>query len=153
MTFDNPTGTGSQYDVYRVPVFNLTPAPGEPARFGFNVDHVPVVLDTSVRTGEDYGVTVNSRNISSGAVPRQQGHDLGEPYDSRHNDLRGWSCLGWGSAKFQEEFPCEPGFVVPQPEASLPYLTLPTKCEQLSAPVSGEAWNRASARGRPASAA
>lgn len=151
VTFDNPTGTGVQYNVYRVPVFNLIPAPGEPARFGFNVDHVPVVLDTSVRTGEDYGVTVSSRNISEAVQFLDSKVTIwGEPYDPRHNDLRGWSCLGWGLTKFQEEFPCESKFVAPQPEASLPYLTLPTECEQLSAPASGEAWKQSVSSG-PAS--
>ena len=49
---------------WTVPVFNLVPAPGEPARFGFSVIHVPIVLDTALRTGEDYGVTISARDSS-----------------------------------------------------------------------------------------
>ena len=40
-------------------IFNLTPEKGEPARFGFYVDEVaPVFLDTAIRSGGDYGLTV-----------------------------------------------------------------------------------------------
>ena len=45
----------------RVPIFNLlAPPKGEPARFGFEVCWLSAsVLDSSVRTGSDYGVTVH----------------------------------------------------------------------------------------------
>ena len=77
-----------------VPLFNLTPAVGEPARFGFYYDRVPVYLDTSVRTGSDYGVTVSVDNIVQQVVFMSSRVTFwGVPGDPRHNNARGWSCI------------------------------------------------------------
>jgi AcrR family transcriptional regulator len=56
----------AQHDLtaIRVPLYNIEPAVGEPARFGFIFEKAPVFLTTSVRTGSDYGVTVTVRNIT-----------------------------------------------------------------------------------------
>jgi hypothetical protein len=105
----------------RVPIFNLTPRRGEPARFGFEIQGVvPVFLDTSVRTGGDYGVTVSANNIS-------QAENLwsvkltfwGVPGDRRHDGQRGWACLN-GSVQ------CPASTAVSPP----PFLVMPTSCER-----------------------
>jgi hypothetical protein len=75
-------------------VYNLEPSLGEPAEFGFNVaGTVPVFLNASVRTGEDYGITVTSPNINEAAYTFANKITIwGVPGDPSHDALRG-NCL------------------------------------------------------------
>jgi hypothetical protein len=118
-----------------VPLFNLVPNTGEPARFGFEVLEVPVILDTSVRTGGDYGVVVTVNNISQTAdFIADQVTFWGSPEDPRHNQARGWHCIDGG---FWGGGPCQP-LHESSPE---PLLTLPTSCTTPWAPtISADSW-------------
>jgi hypothetical protein len=112
-----------------VPLFNLEPAVGEPARFGFLLPSTPVILDTAVRTGGDYGVTVNVFNISQTA--EFLGSEVtfwGVPGDPRHDDTRGWGCM-FLARGIEEEFLGKPETCSPQ-EAHKPppLIALPTSC-------------------------
>jgi uncharacterized repeat protein (TIGR01451 family) len=103
-----------------VPLFNLKPSIGEPARFGFEALAVPVILDTSVRTGDDYGVTVSVDNITQTATfLGSQVTFWGVPGDPEHDSARGWQCLAfWRTSE------CAPlGQLTPPP-----LLSLPTSC-------------------------
>jgi len=51
-----------------LPVFNIAPAPGEPAAFAFNAALFPVRLDTSVLANGDYGVRVSASDLTEGAT-------------------------------------------------------------------------------------
>jgi hypothetical protein len=104
------------------PVFDLAPQTGEPARFGFLVAGDPVILDTSLRTGGDYGVVVSVHNISQYIdLLASQVTLWGAPGDPRHNASRGWNCLFYGA---YGNGPCEP-----LGESSYqPLLTLPALC-------------------------
>jgi uncharacterized repeat protein (TIGR01451 family) len=74
-------------------VFNMVPPPSAPARFGFLVAGTPVVLDASVRSGGDYGISVNSHDVSE-ALPVAGGTFTfwGVPSDPSHDGER--ACAG-----------------------------------------------------------
>jgi hypothetical protein len=122
----------------RVPLFALTPSVGEPARFGFDVLSDPVYLDTSVRTGGDYGVTVTVKNITEvvGFVSSVVTF-WGVPGDPRHDPARGWNCLSPDSnpvLPFCSHF----GAVSPPP-----LLTLPTACTgPVHTTVDADSWQQ-----------
>ncbi len=110
-----------------VPVFNLEPAQGEPARFGFDFDEVPVSLETKIKTGEGYAAEVTASYTSQ--VAEVMGTILtiwGVPGDERHHEARGWACLGQGHyvlRTYSEE--CPP---ITSGTESPAYLSLPTTC-------------------------
>jgi hypothetical protein len=129
---------------WSVPLFNLTPSVGEPARFGFDEAGARVTLDTSVRTGGDYGVTVSVNNITqAGGFMRAQTTFWGVPGDPRHDQSRGWECIDDGIFG-----PRGLGFegVLSEctPQAQLhpaSYLTLPTSCASpFETSLEGESW-------------
>ena len=129
---DIEIGQGGALAVDRLPLFNLVPLPGEPARFGFFVTGVPVYLDTSVRSGSDYGVQVESRNLSQ--IVEFHGAQVtfwGVPGDPRHDASRGWDCL--------QPFlgACTP----PGEQPQTPFLTLPTSCGPLSTTLLADSWS------------
>lgn len=97
------------------PVYNVVPPPGVPARFGFNFGGVVVALDAALRSGSDYGLSVNIRNASEGLA--LLGTELtlwGTPADPAH-DAERW-CPVSGS----------PG--CPSSGEIKPFLTTPTAC-------------------------
>jgi hypothetical protein len=130
---------------YPVPLFNLVPSRGEPARFGFELAQTPVILDTSVRTGSDYGVTVSVSNITE--VPNFITSVVtfwGVPGDPAHNSSRDWGCLAgatWGAAAEEE---CRPLGESSPP----PFLTMPSTCSPTFEPgMEGVSWPTKTAPG------
>jgi hypothetical protein len=109
-----------------VPLFNLVPAQGEPARFGFEViGKIPVVIDTSVRSGRDYSVVATVRNATQVAgLLSSQVTLWGDPGDSRHNNARGWECVAGGAFDNQVQKTC-PAI---SKEPVVPFLRSPTSC-------------------------
>ncbi len=124
-----------------VPVFNLTPARGEPARFGFEVFKVPVVLDTAVKSSEGYAVSVSVSDASqAAAILGTQVTFWGQPGAQSHDSSRGWACLDLPHGARKE---CAPA-AEHSPDA---FLTLPTSCsgQALQVSVTGDSWPTAGA--------
>ena len=132
-----PTPAG--FSSWSVPVFNLTPEEGEPARFGFLIEGVPVILRTSVPTGGEYGVTVKVEQVSQAAqLLSSQVTFWGVPGAASHDSARGWECLGGGTWYGPDAHPPCPKTAVGEHPA---FLTLPTSCERSpESTVEGESW-------------
>jgi hypothetical protein len=101
------------------PVYDLLSGPDEPALLGFHVLNASVFLHASVRTGGDYGLTIEIPNVSQ-SLP-VFGTELtlwGVPADRSHDGERG-SCMG----------PDGPtGSLCRGAERPAPFLTNPTSC-------------------------
>jgi hypothetical protein len=111
------------------PVYNIVPPKGMPAEFGFSVLGSPIVLVPRVRTGGDYGISVDLTNIAQGfsmitgsvslwGVPADPAHDLQRGTCFEHNSEVEEGVIPKGS--FEE---CHTS-VPPKP-----FLSLPTSCE------------------------
>jgi hypothetical protein len=123
------------------PLYALEPAVGEPARFGFTTTAGPVILDTSVRTGGDYGVIVSVPDIVDlvGFIGAQVTF-WGVPGDSRHDTSRG-ACLD----AYEEQAPLSTRkweSTCSVQEKPQPFLILPTSCEApWSSTIEGDSWS------------
>ncbi len=127
-----------------VPVFNLVPSQGEPARLGFEViGKVPIVIDTSVRTGRGYEVIASVRDATETAgLLSSQVTLWGVPGADSHDASRGWECVAGGEYAGEVDRPCPAQSEVPEQA----FLTLPTACaadptnEPVSYSVEADSW-------------
>ncbi len=127
------------------PIYNIEPPPGVAAEFGFLVKGlVPAFLDVSVRTGGDYGLTVNTHDITEiESVYGVTATIWGVPSDPSHDALRG-RCLK-EEVVGSSPFPAVPESNGDCPVSSplLPLLVNPTSCGvSRSASISVDSWQR-----------
>ena len=119
-----------------VPVFDLEPAYGEPARFGFMVVGVPVTIDTELRADESYAIDANVLNASQ--LPEVLASTVsiwGNPGDPAHDSTRGWGCL-----YFNKEV--TPACQRPSGESEAAFLRMPVSCDApVRYGVEVEPWN------------
>jgi hypothetical protein len=135
-----------------VPVFNLKPAVGEPARFGIELAKVQIELTTAVRTGSNYAVEVTVHEITQAATLLQSQLTFwGVPGASQHDKARGWQCIDNDRYREDTHEAC-PAKAEEEAAASgaaeqPPFLTLPTSCTQADVTsVTGESWPTGGAR-------
>jgi hypothetical protein len=133
------TAFGSNAPTFAMPLYNMVPPRGVPARFGFKVLTVPIVLDGAVRgDGAGLHLGVDSRNISQ-ALPVSGARLVfwGVPADPAHDGDR---CSGGDTGNFiaggltgTSPNLCD-GFYGPEdlPHSAgtppVPFLTMPTSC-------------------------
>jgi hypothetical protein len=125
------------------PVYNVETPAAIPAEFGYLVlGVVPIFLDAAVRTGGDYGLTVNVRNIPQTApIYGSKVTIWGVPADPSHDTLRG-TCLGKQEWNQEEESKEEHSLgSCPVNVPVQPLLTNPTSCGiQRSATFMVDSW-------------
>ena len=134
-TIDEPAHDGIL--TFTTPVFNLEPSVGEPARFAFNTlaNEDPVYLNTAVRSGGDYGITVEVHNIPQTIAFLSNVVTIwGVPGSSEHNATRD-GCL---QANLEDSNypPCDQGSNESSPA---PFFELPTACPAVPLQTSIEA--------------
>jgi hypothetical protein len=109
-------GEGGGAGTTTSPFYNLEPAPGKVARFGFIVLAVPVVIDVSISGEYPYRPVVSTRNISQAIEFYGAEVTLwGVPADPAHDDERGQCYEGNSSCSAVA--------------SRIPFLTLPRACE------------------------
>ena len=125
-------GLGGAFQA-RVPVFNMVPPPGVPAEFAFNVLGVSILIDAVVRSGSDYGITGQVRNLSE--KPMFNSLILwGAPTEESHRRDR-CGVVGEGGASGSGCGVRSNGGV------ARPFLTVPGSCEgPLSASLTADSW-------------
>jgi hypothetical protein len=103
-----------------VPIFNLIPPTGIPARLGFSANGFNGILDASVRTGVGYGVRVSAYDIPTSGVKSVTARIWGVPPEKSHDHER--QCFIEEKGIRQIVKGCSSD-VLPEP-----FLTLPTSC-------------------------
>lgn len=112
-------------------VYNLQPAPGDLAQFGFSFDGSRVVIDISIRTGGDYGMTASIPDLPNKEIGAVRLVLWGMPSDASHAALRG-TCLTGVETDCGDSAPLTP------------FIALPTYCAAPSQTTAhGDSWEAA----------
>ena len=121
-----------------IPIFNLQPAPGEPARYGFVIDTVPIVLNATLPAGGDYAAEVSVQNISQVAqlLSSTRSCSGAPPATPPTMTLAAGNASATTQTNGTKPRPA-PRSMISSPTAM---LTLPTACTPLQASMTGHSW-------------
>ena len=119
-----------------VPLFNLTPGPGEPLRLGLTAGGASVVIDFEVDPNDEYRALATARNATQLAQILSSTVTVwGTPGDPAHNGQRGWLC-GYHLQKLEGE--CQN----PSGATENAFLRLPVNCvNPMATSTEVEPWN------------
>lgn len=130
-----------------LPLFNMVPPPGVPARFGVNVYGTVVTFDARLRSESDYGISVTVPRIP--AALNVAGSSLtlwGAPAADVHDPLR--ACPGKLAPEYVQPDPPEAASCKTD-AAERAFLRMPTSCtapgEGLRWPIAMDSWNEVGA--------
>jgi hypothetical protein len=104
-TYISHHGLREQEATVTAPLYSVEPPGGVVVELGFLADELePVLLDASVRTGEDYGVTVTTSNIVEPLVITSVKVKVwGVPAEPSHDPIRGQCLVKGESLNYEEE--------------------------------------------------
>ncbi len=137
VTLNGPSVQGIKHVV--VPVFNLPPSLGEPARFGFTIYGNPIQIDTAVDPDDHYRILASVNNLTQLVSGLTSTVILwGTPGDPRHDSSRGWACTERGNNVESELGPCQR----PANLLETAFLRQPVSCDgPLDFDAAIEPWN------------
>jgi hypothetical protein len=126
-------GTPPAPDIQPSPIYNMVPPPGAPAALGFNAVGLGIFEHVlgGVRTGGDYGLSANIKELPQRAIALGAVTTLwGNPSDSSHNALRGKCAFN-------------PGELCPVPPTNTAFLTMPSACSgPLTTSITADSWQQ-----------
>jgi hypothetical protein len=107
------------------PVFNMVPPPGGAAELGFSFSGILTFLDSTLRSGSDYGITTTAKSVSQREVLHSVTTLWGVPGEASHNI---WRRGTTGGCTKEEEEKRQSYCGAPANPILKPFLTVPTSC-------------------------
>jgi hypothetical protein len=107
---------------YYTGVYNVVPPADSPAELGFEIEGNVTVINTSVRSGGDYGLTTRTPGITERDLTQVVLTLWGEPGDPSHDIWRNAFSESGCSQEELAQGKCN------SPGVGKPFLTLPTAC-------------------------